>query len=158
MIGFNTMEGYQTIFNTAEIQERFSRYYVVSDTDIFVKNSSSLSNFTWTRKWQMSLQNKQECIPIGCVPSAAVAICWGMSASVHAGIHPLGLGLDTPQAWAWTPPLGRHPPEPGDRHPLGRHPLGPGPRHAPGQTPPVPVNRMTDRCKNISFANFVCGR
>ena len=21
-----------------------------------------------------------------------------------------------------------------------------------------PVNRMTDRCKNIAFANFVCGR
>ena len=21
-----------------------------------------------------------------------------------------------------------------------------------------PVNRMTDRCKNITFANFVCGR
>ena len=23
---------------------------------------------------------------------------------------------------------------------------------------PPPVNRMTDRCKNITFANFVCGR
>ena len=25
-----------------------------------------------------------------------------------------------------------------------------------GYTPPV--NRMTDKCKNITFANFVCGR
>ena len=23
---------------------------------------------------------------------------------------------------------------------------------------PPPVNRMTDRCKDITFANFVCGR
>ena len=30
---------------------------------------------------------KQECIPVGCVPSAAVAVCWGVSASVHAGKH-----------------------------------------------------------------------
>ena len=22
---------------------------------------------------------KQECIPVGCVPSAAVAVCWGVS-------------------------------------------------------------------------------
>ena len=29
-------------------------------------------------------------------------------------------------------------------------------QHALRQTPP-PVNRMTDRCKNITFANFVCG-
>ena len=28
----------------------------------------------------------------------------------------------------------------------------------PMQTLPPPVNRMTDRCKNITFANFVCGR
>ena len=30
-------------------------------------------------------------------------------------------------------------------------------QHALRQTPP-PVNRMTDRRKNITFANFVCGR
>ena len=30
------------------------------------------------------------------------------------------------------------------------------PQHALGQIPPV--NRMTDRCKNITFTNFVCGR
>ena len=65
-----------------------------------------------------------------------VAVCWGVSASVHARVHPPplwpgpghppGLSLDTPpglsldtlphQASAWTPP---------------------------GQTPPPPVNRQT---------------
>ena len=64
----------------------------------------------------------------------------GVSALVHAGIHPLGLGLDTPM--------------PGPGHPM------PGPGHplALGlDTPPdlgldsPPVDRMTDRCKNITF-------
>ena len=100
---------------------------------------------------------KQECIPVGCVPSAAVAVCWGGGGLPQCmlGYTPL-LGLDTP--WAWTPP------RPGPGHPsLGRPPsypppgLGldtpPGqiphpipPRPGPGHSPPV--NRMTDRCKN----------
>ena len=28
----------------------------------------------------------------------------GGSASVHAGIHPPGMGLETPKLWAWRPP------------------------------------------------------
>ena len=32
------------------------------------------------------------------------------------------------------------------------------PASTEADTPPPPVNRMTDRCKNITFANFVCGR
>ena len=91
--------------------------------------------------------HKQECIPVGCVPSAAAAVCWRVSASVHAGIHsPLGQGLDTP---------------------------GPGPRHSPG---PGPGHRpwadsspwawawtpllcgQTDTCENITFGIFICGR
>ena len=77
---------------------------------------------------------QQECIPVGCIPFAAVTICWGVSASVHAGIHP--------RAWAWTPPghgpghPTRHgpgnPPGMGLDTPLGRHPPQPG----PGQPPP----------------------
>ena len=47
---------------------------------------------------------KQECIRVGCVPCAAVAVGGGGSASVHAGIHPpvcgpgypVGVGLETP--------------------------------------------------------------
>ena len=39
---------------------------------------------------------QQECIPVGCVPPAAVAVRgWG-SASVHAGMHSPGVGLETP--------------------------------------------------------------
>ena len=68
----------------------------------------------------------------------------GLSASVHSGIytpppgfgHPPapGLDLDSPQAWAWTPP---------------------------GQTPPgldLDTPPWTDTCENITFANFVCGQ
>ena len=60
---------------------------------------------------------EQECIPVGCVPSAAVAIHGGRGspASVHAepgpgdplgvGLEtPPGVGLETPQVWAWRPP------------------------------------------------------
>ena len=46
----------------------------------------------------------------------------GVSAPLHAGIHPLGPEADTP--------LGRHPP---GRHPLGRHPPA---RCMLGYTPP----------------------
>ena len=31
-------------------------------------------------------------------------------------------------------------------------------RGVPAQVLPPPVDRMTDKCKNIAFANFVCGR
>ena len=77
----------------------------------------------------------------------------GGVASVHAGIH-------TPWVWAW-----RSPPRPAARH-AGRPPA----RHA-GRPPPgdllhgmlgyhlqcmlgyhPPVNRMTDRCKNITLS------
>ena len=52
---------------------------------------------------------QQECIPVGCVPPAALAI-WGVST--------------------------RHPPRTRLPLPRSRHP---------------PVNRMTDRCKNITL-------
>ena len=63
---------------------------------------------------------QQECIPIGCVPSAAVAVCWGgVSASMYAGIHP--------PAWAWTPWAWacRTPPQPDP--PTSLPGYGPGP-------------------------------
>ena len=97
----------------------------------------------------------QECIPVGCVPSAAVAVCWrGVSASVHAGIHTLPLGPGHPRAWAWIPPT---PWAWTWTPPLGRHPQARVWTPPWADTPP-PMNRMTDRCKNITFANFVCGR
>ena len=93
--------------------------------------------------------------------AAAVGVCWGVSASVYAGIHPLGLGLDTLLGCGPGPP-GQTPPQtspiglgldtPTSRPDPPNLPRGPGPRHLP------PVDRMTDRCKNINCANFVCER
>ena len=100
--------------------------------------------------------SKQECIPVGCVPSAAVAACLGGgSASMHAGIHP-------------PPGPGPPPPGPGPGDSPARPPnLPPGmdletpppdPQSPPGYGPgdPHPMNRMTDTCKNITFAT--CNR
>ena len=62
---------------------------------------------------------------------------------------PLGLGLDTHPGQTPNLPLGLglDPPARPQNLPAG-----------PGLDTPPPVNRMTDRCKNITFANFVCGR
>ena len=51
-------------------------------------------------------QIQQECIPVGCIPSAAVAICLRGAASVHAGIPPLPRP-GPPWAWVWRPLLAR---------------------------------------------------
>ena len=51
----------------------------------------SQSNFIHFHAVFGKYYTKKECIPVGCVPSAAVAVCWGkgrgMSTSVHAGVH-----------------------------------------------------------------------
>ena len=83
------------------------------------------------------------------------------------GYNPPCLGLKTPPARPLTFPLGMElekitPPVPA--RPLNLPPgYGPGdpltPQPPPGYGPgDSPVNRMTDTCKNITFANFVCGR
>ena len=59
---------------------------------------------------------KQECIPVGCVPPAAVAV------------------------------------------PLATHASHPPPCMPPFATHVAPVDRQTDTCENITFANFVCLR
>ena len=68
---------------------------------------------------------EQECIPVGCVPPAAVAVPGGL----HQEPSP-----DQAPPWEQTP---LHQTPPWTRHPLGT-------RH-------LPVNRMTDRCKNITL-------
>ena len=123
---------------------------------------------------------KQECIPVGCLPPAAVAVgggwevclsaCWDTPPGVGLETPP-GVGLEnTPWVWAWRTPLAR---------PL-KLPLGCGPgnlqgmlgytcpppprpaRHAgisPARHAGIPPPRgQTDTCKNITFANFVCWR
>ena len=87
--------------------------------------------------------NKQECIPVGCVPSAAVAICWGCLPQCMLEYTPPDLGLDTiPLPWADTSP-----------GPGPRHTTGPGPRH-----PPPPVNRMTGVKTLPSQTSFADGK
>ena len=68
---------------------------------------------------------EQECIPVGCVPSASVAICWpgeGLRHTHPRNRHPPGAG--TPLGYHLQGMLGYHP-----------HPHGP-----------------THTCKNITFA------
>ena len=53
------------------------------------------------------LKCEQECIPVGYIPPAAVAVCWrGVLSTVHAGIpiiHPW-VGLEIPRAGPADPP------------------------------------------------------
>ena len=86
---------------------------------------------------------KQECIPVGCVPPAAVA--------VRGGLHQAPSRAD-PQSRPPTGP-GNTPDEaPPDQAPPTSRPPAPGNRHRlPGSRPPPPVNRITDTCKNITF-------
>ena len=46
---------------------------------------------------------KQECIPVGMHSTRSSSHQLERSASVHVGIHPLGVGLETPQVWTWRP-------------------------------------------------------
>ena len=85
---------------------------------------------------------KQECIPVGCVPPAAVAVrgAWPVPPNFPLGC---GTGPDPPQIppwlWAWRP------------LPRTRHPPGPG-------TPPVDRILDTRFWKYYLAPNFVCGR
>ena len=121
----------------------------------------------------------------------------GGSASVHAGIDPPGVGLETPWpdppqlpswVWAWRPPWPDPPQLPlvcGPGDPPGQislnFTLGCGPGNLQGMLGyhptadllqgmlgyhlqcmlryhhPSTMDRMTDTCKNITCANFICG-
>ena len=65
---------------------------------------------------------EQECIPVGCVPSATVAVCFR-----EPGLH------NPPEQAPPLPPAARHAGIPPAR--IAHH----------------PVDRMTDTCKNITF-------
>ena len=62
------------------------------------------------------------------------------------------------------PPLPCTPPQSNHACPLSGATMHPSPRSNHPCPPPEatthapPVNRITDRCKNITFANYVCGR
>ena len=119
-------------------------YYPKSTSGFFRNNAMS----------KVGPPQKQECIPVGCVPPAAVAVGEGSvclsACKVWVWRPPPGVGLETCKAcWDTTPP----PPQ----RPAARHAEIPPPMHA-GILPSSPPDRMTDTCKNIPFANFVCGR
>ena len=79
------------------------------------------------------MNDKQECIPVGCVPSAAVAISGGVSAW---GCLPRGVSA------RWGVCLGGLSAQRG----VSQHELG--------QTP-LPMNRITDACENITFPQLL---
>ena len=125
---------------------------------------------------------KQECIPVGCVLPAAVAIMGGVSTHRHTPLEqgPPGAGTPLEQAPPGCGP--GDPPRCGPGDPLARPlniPLGCGPGNLQdmlGYTPPnllqgmlgyhlqcmlgyhPPVNRITDTCKNITLPQLRCER
>ena len=92
---------------------------------------------------------KQECIPVKCVPSAAVAV------SAPGGGY-LVLGMYLPRGCTWS--RGVYLPggylSGGVPGPGGVPAWGSG-GYLPRYSPLPPVNRMTDRCKNITFATLL---
>ena len=92
---------------------------------------------------------QQECIPVGCVPSAALAVWWG------GGWCPGGC---LPSGGVW--PEGCLPR--GDCLPRGCLPRGVsayGEGVCLGGTPrPLWTEFLTHICESITFRNFVCGR
>ena len=42
---------------------------------------------------QIRKMKKQECIPVGCLPSAAVAVCWGVGDVCQEGVSARGRGV-----------------------------------------------------------------
>ena len=47
-------------------------------------------------KCQKGINVQQECIPVGCVPSAAVAVCWGGGVCPGGGVSQHALGQAPP--------------------------------------------------------------
>ena len=129
---------------------------MMSNNQVYMWSISRTENTLRTRMHS----SEQECIPVGCIPPTAVAICCGVSASVHGGIHtpldlgleiPLGVGLGTSQVWAWRLPLVW-----AWRPPLARplnFPLGCGPE----DPPPCEQNSWHTLLKILPCPNFVAG-
>ena len=64
-----------------------------------LKTYFKLELFCITITTQRKSNRKQECIPVGCVPSAAVAVCWRMYL-VPGGVN--GLGVPCPRGCTWS--------------------------------------------------------
>ena len=129
---------------------------------------------------------KQECIPVGCVPPSHWPYLIVSHACPPATMHTPScnhacspqpcMPLTTTHApQPCTPPQPHMPPAamhvPTTIHAPHNHACPPQPcmppttmhaphnhAHTPATTPPQWTEWLTDRCKNITFANFVCGR
>ena len=119
----------------------------LSETAVkFVKQQSC---FVHNVKKTVLTNTKQQCILVGCVPSATVAVCWGEGgACSRAEVSAPGAGVPVPRGcllrggWGcllWGVPA------PGGSAP------GWGCGISACTEPDPPVDRMTDRCKNITF-------
>ena len=105
---------------------------------------------------------EQECIPVGCVTSATVAVCWGWggACSQEEGVWSRGVPAPRGCVCSWGVPAPGGVCSQGGVCFRGGHlvPGGSGPggvvsQHALRQTPPV--NRMTDGCKKHNLCNFI---
>ena len=110
---------------------------------------------TYSYQFRVKEKKQQERIPVGWVPSAAVAVSPGWVC--------LSACTDTNPPWDQALPRSRsphgtrHTPRP-DTHPRDRHPpdqatpLGQAPP-GPVKTPPRPPRGQTHACENITFAS-----
>ena len=107
------------------------------------------SNWANLANWANSTYGKtrlQECIPVGCVPADRrpyAGVCF------RGGVSMLGEGFSMPGGSPWWGVSG-----PGGFSMPGGWVLSGGSSPCPGgfYLPDPPVNRMTDRCKNITLA------
>ena len=131
------------------------RFPLPTELDLLIENLKTFAQTMLCTERLISCSSlqtfiQQECIPVGCVPSATVAVCF------QGGPHtPL---LEQAPPLEQTPPQSRHPleqappwsrPPPGADPPAARHAGIPLAMHA-GIAPAM--DRMTDMRKNITFA------
>ena len=95
-----------------------------------------LRSYAWENIWTI-----KECIPVGCVPPAAVAVWGGSPPGTLPWTMHVPLGPGTPL------PLDQAPPRPGT--PLDQAPPGPDTPPAPG--PPLSTEFLTHACENITL-------
>ena len=96
---------------------------------------------------KVKLSQKQKCIPVECVPSAIVAVCFRGGEVTPPEQTP----QSRPPFWEQTPPGEQaHPQE--QASPCCKACWDTTCNACWDSTTPTPVNRITDTCKNITFA------
>ena len=115
-----------------------SAHHSVASLSSFLRNKPSKTCFRWEKLQQQKVG--KECITVGCVPPAAVAVCCGGGVCLSACWDtPPGCGPGDAQVWACSPlgvSLERPPPTPSQTP-------QPPPRPDPS-TPPPPGFRPGD--------------